>query len=295
MNGLAFSDPTSFAAPPDIGRQAWFLDLLQTLADIHGLNNADKVGSILGVTFAKTVTTTSPSHAEAFAKSFERTDYTLNKSTWFRAGPIGDADLAGLGGNPPTDGKYIYFKYYYLERHGLPTESLGPLAFDDAKDDAESTIIFYGVSALACVTLRDITSHFPEIHHMKRTDASPEAFMYYPPIGEEAGSILSFAAPEGQCLSQVSISEFSGFGKRHARAQYKFERCLQNAAHEFVQNHGPASKQDCWTPQEIEWHLRQTCVNFDHFYQEEPHSNEDPPPRLNFRTPESQASPCHYR
>ncbi len=288
VTNIAHSAPSSFAVPPDIGRQTWFLDLLKTLADTHGLNNADKVGNILGVSFEKAVTNTSPSHDEAFAKSFERIDYTPNKPTWFQAGPIGYAYPR------VSDGNSIYFKYYYLERHGLPTESLGSIEFDSAKDDTQSTIIFYGVSAFTCITLRDITSYFPNIHHKGKTDASPEAYMYYPAVGEEAGSVLSFAAIEGECLPEVEISEFSSFGKRYARAQYKFDRCLQDAAEEFRQDHGQFLKQDCWTPQEIEWHLRQKCVNFNHFYQDEPHSNEEPPPRLNFETPQSQASPCHY-
>jgi hypothetical protein len=288
VTNTAHSDSNNSPMPPDVGRQAWFLNLLKTLAGTHGLNDADKVGNILGVSFEKTVTNTSPSHAEAFAKSFERIDYTPNKPTWFQAGPIGYAYPGALGGNPPSDGKSIYFKYYYLERHGLPTESLGTMEFDSAKDDTESTIMFYGVSAFTCITLRDITSRFPSIHHMRRTDASSEAFIYYPPIDEEAGSVLSFAATEGQCLSEVHISEFSAFGKRHARAQYKFDTCLREAAKDFSQ------KQECWTPQEIEWHLRQECVNLNHFYENEPHSNEEPPPRLNVEIPQSHTQPCHY-
>ena len=279
----AHSDSNNFSMPPDVGRQVWFLDLLKALADTHGLNDADKVGNMLGVSFEKTLTNTSPSYAEAFAKSFERIDYIPSKPTWFQG---------TLAWNPPSDGQSIYFKYYYSERHGLPTEDLSPIEFDSAKDDTKSTMIFYGVSAFTCITLRDITSYFPNIHHMRKTDVGSEAYMYYPPPGEEAGSVLSFAAPEGQCLSEVHISEFSAFGKRHARARYKFNACLRDAANEFRSQ--ISKKQDCWTDAEVEWHLRQKCLNFNHFYEDEPHSNEEPPPPLNFEMPRSSTSPCHY-
>jgi hypothetical protein len=281
------ADSDNAAMPPDVGRQEWFLNLLKTLADTGGLNDADKVGRILGVSFEKTVTNTSPSHLEAFAKSFERIDYVPSTPTWFRAGPVGYAYPGALGWNLPSDGKSINFKYYHLERYGLPTESVGSIEFDSAKEDTESTLIFYGISAFTCITLKDITSRFPDIFHMEKTDASSERYNYYPPVGEEAGSVLSFGATE--CLSDVSISEFSAFGKRHARAQYKFNRCLQGAAKEFCQDHGPEENALSLTMQN---YLRQKCVNFDHFYGDEPHSNEEPPPRIHF---ESQTSPCrHY-
>ncbi len=296
------AESSIFSYPPDIGRQDWFLTLLKTLADAGGLNDADRVGVHLGTKFDKTVTDTSPSHAEAFAKSFERVDYTPSTPTWFQAGPIGYAYPGGLGWNLPSDGKSIYFKYYYLERHGLPTESIGHMQFDSVKDDTESTIIFYGINALMCITLQDITHHFPNIRHMERTDASSERYMYYPDIGEETGVVLSFAAIESQCLAQASISEFSQFGKRHARAQYKFKKCLQTAAKEFCEDHDQfIPGQHRWTDQEnalfsqLNNYLRKKCVNFEHFYENEPHSNEEPPSPLSFGiTPQSHTSPCHY-
>jgi hypothetical protein len=291
-----------FSQPPELGRQDWFLTLLKTLADSGSLNDADRVGVLLGVKFDKTVTNTSPSHAEAFAKSFERVDYTPSTPTWFQAGPIGYAYPGTLGWKPPSDGKSIYFKYYHLERRGLPTENPFLIEFDSVKDDAESTIIFYGINTLTCITLEDITHRFPNIRHMEKTDFSSERYMYYPVIGEENGVVLSFAAMGNKCLSEAYVSEFSQLGKRHARARYKFNKCLQSAAKEFCEDHDQfipgqhrQTEQENVLRSQMNDYIRKKCVNFNSFYENEPISNEEPPPPVHFGvTPQSHASPCHW-
>ena len=72
----AHAEQKAFASPPDEGKQAWFLGMLKALADVDALNDPAKVGAILGVKFSKTVVTSGPSHMEAFAKAFERDEYT---------------------------------------------------------------------------------------------------------------------------------------------------------------------------------------------------------------------------
>ena len=72
----AQGDSKTFASPPGQGLQAWFLDMLKTLADTDDLTDPAKVSAILGVKFDKNVVTTKPSHMEFFAKSFERDEYS---------------------------------------------------------------------------------------------------------------------------------------------------------------------------------------------------------------------------
>ena len=64
----AHAETKALAAPPDQGRQTWFLGMLKTLADTDGLDDPDKVGAILGVKFDNSVVTTGPSRMESFAK-----------------------------------------------------------------------------------------------------------------------------------------------------------------------------------------------------------------------------------
>ena len=61
----AQGDSKTFASPPGQGLQAWFLDMLKTLADTDDLTDPAKVSAILGVKFDKNVVTTKPSHMES--------------------------------------------------------------------------------------------------------------------------------------------------------------------------------------------------------------------------------------
>ena len=97
----AQGDSKTFASPPGQGLQAWFLDMLKTLADTDDLTDPAKVSAILGVKFDKNVVTTKPSHMESFAKSFERDEYTPAGTTWFTAGELGYASTGNWKPNGP--------------------------------------------------------------------------------------------------------------------------------------------------------------------------------------------------
>ena len=51
---------------------------------------------------------------------------------------------------------------------------------DIPKNDSQTTIIFYGIDKLSCITLHDIQSFFPGIYHMGATDAGSERYLDYP-------------------------------------------------------------------------------------------------------------------
>ena len=118
-------DSKTFASPPGQGLQAWFLDMLKTLADTDDLTDPAKVSAILGVKFDKNVVTTKPSHMESFAKSFERDEYTPAGTTWFTESEPGYASTGNWkpnGGNgfvagvdPRASGKQVNFKYFKIQ------------------------------------------------------------------------------------------------------------------------------------------------------------------------------------
>jgi len=274
------------ATPPDKGRQAWFLDMLKTLADTEDLTDPAKVGAILGVTFNKSVVTTGPSHMESFAKSFERDEYTSEGKTWFEAGEPGYASTGNWkpnGGNgfvagvdPHAKGTKVNVKYFESKRFGLPDDDL-ILYAHVAKNDTQTTVIFYGIDKLTCITLQDIQSFFPGIHHMGGTDASSERYFYYPPVREEAGNVLSFEAPAGKCVTEATVHEFSGFGKRIKRAQRKLDQCLRDAGPAFCKKYPDARPQsDFPTFQKLKVFLHDACGGLDAFYQKEPLTGEEP-------------------
>jgi hypothetical protein len=276
----------SFASPPLVGRQAWFLDMLKALADADGLADPDKVGAILGVKFDKTVVTTSPSHDEQFAKSFERDEYVPTTATWFTAGPPGFASTGNFrpdgrdgfvaGVDPVARGDAVNFKYFQSRRFGLPEEST-LIAFDGLRDDSQASVLFYGIDKFTCLGVKDIQARFPGIHHMEATDASAEGYLYYPPVREDSGTVLSFTAPRGRCVTDASVIDFSAFGKRQARARYKLLHCAHDAATSFCSQHPDASPRDAALRAQFNTHVRQACGNLNAFYDKEPRTNLPPP------------------
>ena len=275
----AYAENKTVAAPPDQGKQTWFLNLLKTLADTDALDDPDQVGAILGVRFNQTVVTTGPSHVEAFAKSFERDEYTPTDETWFTAGPPGYASTGNFkpsgrngfvaGIDPTATGKNVNLKYFESKRFELPDDNV-ILRADIPKNDTHTTVIFYGIDKLTCITLQDIKSFFPGIHHMEGTDASSERYQYYPPVREESGNVLSFEAPEAKCVTEATVSEVSGFGKRIKRATLKFAKCLQQAGTAFCRKHPNATPPDFQINVQLKSHLRESCGNLDAFYEKEP-------------------------
>lgn len=307
---VARANAIEASGPPIFGRQAWFLNVLKTLADADRLDDPDKVGAILGVKFNKTVVTTSPSHMESFAKSFERNDYTPTTETWFLAGPPGYASIGNfrpnghdgfvMGVDPLARGSSVNFKYFQSKRFGLPEERL-LIAHGDVRDDSQVSILFYGIDKLTCVTLSDIQARFPGIHHMEATDASAEQYLYYPRVREDSGTVLSFTALDGRCVTEASVDEFSNFGKRHERAQFKFFRCLEEAAQEFCNQHPDMAESDDPIRRHderlraltsgrndprphdlIETYVRERCVGLNTFYDKEPRTNEEPPGKIEY-------------
>jgi len=85
------AETKAFAASPDQGRQAWFPDMLKTVADANGTNESDKVGRILGVKSNKSVATTALSLRALIAMSVESDEYTPASTAWFPAGSPGHA------------------------------------------------------------------------------------------------------------------------------------------------------------------------------------------------------------
>lgn len=289
----AQGDSKTFASPPGQGLQAWFLDMLKTLADTDDLTDPAKVSAILGVKFDKNVVTTKPSHMESFAKSFERDEYTPAGTTWFTAGEPGYASTGNWkpnGGNgfvagvdPRASGKQVNFKYFKSKRFGLDGD-MTILRPDIPKNDSQTTIIFYGIDKLSCITLHDIQSFFPGIYHMGATDAGSERYLYYPPPGEESGNVLSFeAAPEGKCVTEATVHEFSGFGKRIKRATLKFAKCMQDAGTEFCKKYPDANPRTFRAHGELKAYLHESCGGtLDAYYQKEPSNGEAPQEGINY-------------
>jgi hypothetical protein len=287
----AHADTTNFASPPKDGKQTWFLGMLKTLADSDSLDDPNQVGTILGVKFEKTVIKTEPSHMEAFAKSFERDEYTPIGKTWFTAGPPGYASTGNwkpnghngfmAGVDPKATGKQVNFKYFESKRFGLQDDTIGIRA-DIPSNDAHTTVIFYGIDKLTCVTLQDIQTYFPGIHHMEATDASSERYLYYPAVREESGNVLSFEAPEGKCVTEATVDEFTGFGKRIRRATQKFAKCLQDAGTTFCSKHPDAMPNDFKIYNDIKVYLRKSCGRLDDFYDKEPRNNEAPSEKVDY-------------
>jgi hypothetical protein len=154
---------------------------------------------------------------------------------------------------------------------------------DIPKNDSQTTIIFYGINKLSCITLHDIQSFFPGIHHMEATDASSERYLYYPPPREESGNVLSFEAPEGQCVTEDTVQEFSGGGKRIKRAILKFAKCMQDAGTKFCKKYPDANPKTFKAYSELKTHLRERCGStLDSYYQKEPPSGEAPPEGINY-------------
>lgn len=280
-----------FASPPAAGRQAWFLDMLKTLADADGLDDPAKVGAILGVKFEKTVVTTSPSRMESSGKSFERDEYTPTTGTWFVPGPPGYASVGNfrpeghngfaLGVDPVARGDSVNFKYFQSKRFGLQDENM-TVVFDGVRDDSQASILFYGIDKFACVSVQDIQRHFPGVRHAEGSDVSAEQYVYRPPAREDSGTELSFIAPRGACLTEVSVDDFSALGKRFARAQYKFHQCVKAAAKSFCSGRPDGSIQDSALRGPFNAHVRQACGNLSAFYDKEPRTNQPPPEPLDY-------------
>lgn len=287
----AHAETKTFTTPPDQGKQTWFLDMLKTLADTDALDDPVKVGAILGVKFNKIVVTTGASHMEAFAKSFERDEYTPTDQTWFTGGPLGYASTGNFkpkghngfvaGIDPTATGTKLNLKYFESKRFGLPDDNV-ILRADVPKNDTHTTIIFYGIDKLTCITLQDIESFFPRIHHMGRTDASSERYLYYPPAREESGNVLSFEAPREKCVTEATVNEFSGFGKRIRRAILKFAKCLQDAGTDFCSKRPDATPRDFKIYDQLKSHLRTSCGNLDTFYEKEPQNGQEPQGEIDY-------------
>jgi hypothetical protein len=299
---IAHAEDGTFANPPEKGRQVWFLTMLKTLADSDGLDDPVKVGAILGAKFDKNVVTTSPSHMESFANSFERDEYTPETTTWFLAGPGGYAstgnfrpngqDGFALGVDPVAKGGKVNFKYFQSKRFGLPEVSDSNFILSDGvKNDSQVSIIFYGIDKLTCVTLQDVRRQFPGITHMAATDVGAERYLYYPRAREEAGAVLSFVVPEGSCVSDASVDDFSAFGMRHARAQYKFIDCAQKSAREFCSGRPHASARDLPLQARFNAYIRSRCVSLNAFYDKEPRTNREPPGKIDYSSVPTYCSP----
>jgi hypothetical protein len=287
----ARAETSTFVTPPKEGKQTWFLGMLKTLADSENLDDPNQVGTILSVKFDKTIVTTEPSHMESFAKSFERDEYTPSGKTWFTAGPPGYASTGNwkpnghngfmAGVDPTATGKQVNFKYFESKRFGLPDDLVGIRA-DIPKNDTQTTVIFYGIDKLTCITLQDIQSYFPGIHHMGATDASSERYLYYPSVREESGNVLSFEAPEGKCVTEATVNEFSGFGKRIKRSINKFAKCLQDAGTAFCRKYPDATPQTFKLYDQLKSYMRESCGTLDAFYEKEPQSGQEPPKDMDY-------------
>ena len=304
----ACSEGEPVARPPVVGREAWFLDQLKSLADADDLSDPIKVGAILKISFAKSVQTTSPSHMEAFAKTFERDEYTPTARTWFVAGPPGYASTGNFkpdghsngfsaGRDPVARGNSVNFKYFESKRFGLAGQS-NMAFFDSTTDDNQTSVIFYGIEKLTCMTFADVRAVFPGLFHMGATDASAERYIYYAPRREDAGTVLSFAAPDGRCITEASVEQFSQFGNRYARARYNYVGCLEETAKSFCSQHGDGSPQSAASYDGLNAAMRSRCGTFEPYFESEPRTNlkapsdreqDEPPtgcpyPRLSART-----------
>ena len=167
------------------------------------------------------------------------------------------------------------FKYFESKRFGLPDDIVG-LRADIPKNDTQTTVIYYGIDELACIKLKDVQTFFPGIHHMRGTDASSERYLYYPPVREETGNVLSFEAPTGKCVTEATVNEFSQWGKHIKRAINKFASCLHDAGAAFCSNYPKATPQDFKLHEQLKAHMRESCGNLDAFYEREPQSGEEP-------------------
>lgn len=278
---LDHAQGSTFAIPPDGGRQDWFLDMLQALVDVDGPGDPAKVGAILGVTFDKTVVTTSPSFSEHWGRSFERDEYAPTTKTWLEPAPLdyayagywhpdaADAGVTGRPGGAPRG--VVNFKYFESKRFGLPQGPVDIVAFDHLRDDSEVHILFEGIDRLACITLDDVKSHFPGIEHVEATDASLELYAYYPPGREDAGAVLTIYPPRGRCITQASVGDTPAFGWRYARAQNRFFDCLKQAAAQFCGSH-PTDRQDT----AFNAYARKRCGGVDRYYDTEARTNQQP-------------------
>lgn len=286
----AHAETKALAGPPDHGKQAWFLSMLKTLADVDALNDPAKVGAILGVKFSKTVVTSGPSHMEAFAKSFERDEYTPIDPTWFTGSQPGYASTGNFkpngrngfvaGVDPTAMGAKVNLKYFESKRFGLAETPM--VRADIPKNDTKTTVIFYGIDKLTCISRQDIQSFFPELRHIGATDANSERYLYTPPAREESGNVLSFEAPGEKCLTEATVNQFSGFGKRIKRAVLKFARCLQDAGAAFCSAHPDATPRDFSIHGQLQSHLRESCGSLDAFYEKEPQTSQEPQGQINY-------------
>ncbi len=270
---LARAQDGDAAAPPLVGRQAWMLDRLQALADADSLADPVKVGAILGVKFDKTVSTTSPSHMESFARTFERIEYTPATRAWFAADT--------LAADPLAAGDTVHLLYYQSKRFGLP-ETSDMIVFDNLRDDRQDSLLLRGLDKFACITLADVQRRFPGLTHMQATDVGAEQYLYYPPPREESGTVLAFRAPRGRCVAEASVQEFSGFGKRHARAQSKFIGCVREAAQAYCAGHPEAAAAGFQVGPQVEAFAREKCVSLNAFHDREPRTNEPAPGKVEY-------------
>ena len=78
------------------------------------------------------------------------------------------------------------------------------------------------------------------------------------------------------------IEDFSSFGRRHARAEYKFTHCAQDAARTFCAQHADGSARDFKLHDQVDAAIRDKCVSLNSFYDNEPRTNQDPPGKINY-------------
>jgi hypothetical protein len=109
-----------------------------------------------------------------------------------------------------------------------------------------------------------------------------ERYLYYPAVREESGNVLSFEAPQGKCITEATVHEFSGFGKRIHRASAKFSKCLQDAGAAYCGKHPDAKPNDFKIYDELKLYLQKSCGALDDYYQKEPKSGEEPPKDINY-------------
>jgi hypothetical protein len=220
----ACSQNEAIFKPPAVGRQAWFLDQLKSLADSNDLSDPVAVGTILKITFVKRVIATSPSHMESFGKTFERDEYMPTARTWFVPGPPGYASTLRFmparhregfasGMDPVEVGDTATVKYFESKRYGLSEkDSLGNSG--EIFNDSQTSLFFYGIDSLTCITLTDVRANFPGLVHMDATDIGSERYVYYRTPNAEPSTVLTFSPPEGQCITEAHIDQFKKLSRR---------------------------------------------------------------------------------
>ena len=253
----AHAQARTFATPPDTGRGAWFLDMLEALSDVDGLSDPDKVGAILGVRFNKTVATKSPQYSESFAKKFERDEYVPTAKTWFVASPSAHA---------------LMLKYSQLKLQGVKPQDryIGSTRF---KDEVSTYVVFHGIDKLVCVTVSEVEKRFAGLYHMEASDAAAESYLYRAPIREDAGSDITFMAPRGRCMTDVTVEESSSYGKHHRRAKAKFNACVL-VVEKWWCNEYPRAELAAHFSEVV----HQRCAGLDELYDKEPSNDVMPPP-----------------